>query len=202
MDLIGIYFAQNDQKSEILTQMIWYIDISVNCIIWNRDFSSKGHIPDTPRATSKNSELWIIFWSSPRFLAILGLSQFAGVSTLSFGQWSLVNVTCWDRPGHQKWPTMTTDLVPAVQTEERKWFLSKSPVFPQKHLENLLKGRYLIGKGPCNKTKIAKPSKVDPKNVSSQKSPQNFELLEQVPESPHQTGSFGQNQYIGTLILS
>ena len=91
MDLIGIYFAQNDQKSEILTQMIWYIDISVNFIIWNRDFSSKGHIPDTPRATSKSSpppeiffstsELWIIFRSSPRVLDILGFCQFAGVST-------------------------------------------------------------------------------------------------------------------------
>ena len=31
---------------------------------------------------------------------------------------------------------------------------------------------------------------------------QDFELLKQVPESSHQTGYFGRNQYIGTLTLS
>ena len=31
---------------------------------------------------------------------------------------------------------------------------------------------------------------------------QDFELLKQVPESSHQTSSFGRNQHIGTLILS
>ena len=34
------------------------------------------------------------------------------------------------------------------------------------------------------------------------KIPQDFELLKQVLESSHQTSYFGQNQYIGTLILS
>ena len=34
------------------------------------------------------------------------------------------------------------------------------------------------------------------------KIPHFFELLKQVPESSHQTSSFGRNQHIGTLILS
>ena len=40
------------------------------------------------------------------------------------------------------------------------------------------------------------------KSIFFSKRAQNFELLKQVPESPHQTGYFGRNQYIGTLILS
>ena len=40
------------------------------------------------------------------------------------------------------------------------------------------------------------------KKVFSQKKPQDFELLKQVPESSHQTSYFGWNQYVGTLILS
>ena len=42
----------------------------------------------------------------------------------------------------------------------------------------------LVKKYPRNKTKI----------------PQDFELLIKVPESSHQNGSFGRNQYIGTLF--
>ena len=34
------------------------------------------------------------------------------------------------------------------------------------------------------------------------KTPQDFQLLKQVPESSHQTSHFGPRQYIGTLILS
>ena len=41
-----------------------------------------------------------------------------------------------------------------------------------------------------------------PKNTFFLKRAQDFELLKQVPESSHQTGYFGRNQYIGTLILS
>ena len=44
--------------------------------------------------------------------------------------------------------------------------------------------------------------KMDPKRRFFSKIPQDFELLKQVLESSHQTSYFGQNQYIGTLILS
>ena len=44
--------------------------------------------------------------------------------------------------------------------------------------------------------KIAKPRKMDPKNVFFSKRAQNFELLKQIPESLHQTVFFGPNQYI------
>ena len=40
------------------------------------------------------------------------------------------------------------------------------------------------------------------KKVFSQKKPQDFELLKQVPESSHFSEFFGRNQYIGNLILS
>ena len=57
-------------------------------------------------------------------------------------------------------------------------------------------------KWPHNKTKAQKPQKWALKTFFSKKIPQDFELLKQVPESSHQTGYFGRNQYIGTLILS
>ena len=41
-----------------------------------------------------------------------------------------------------------------------------------------------------------KTPKIGPKTRFFSKSPQDFELLKQVPESPHQNG------YFGTLILS
>ena len=41
-----------------------------------------------------------------------------------------------------------------------------------------------------------------PKNTFFLKRAQDFELLKQVPQSSHQTGHLGWNQYIGTLILS
>ena len=48
-----------------------------------------------------------------------------------------------------------------------------------------------------------KKPKMDPKKrFFSQKSPQDFELLKQVPQTSHQSGHLGWNQYIGTLILS
>ena len=34
------------------------------------------------------SELWVIFWGSPLFLAVLGLCGIIGISTLNFGPFS------------------------------------------------------------------------------------------------------------------
>ena len=50
--------------------------------------------------------------------------------------------------------------------------------------------------------KSRKTPKIGPKTLFFSKVPDDFELLNQVPESSHQTGYFGRNQYIGTLILS
>ena len=47
-----------------------------------------------------------------------------------------------------------------------------------------------------------KKTKMDPKKRFFSKIPQDFELLKQVRESSHQTGSFLVSQHIGTLILS
>ena len=47
-----------------------------------------------------------------------------------------------------------------------------------------------------------KKPKMDPKKRFFSKIPQDFQLLKQVPQSSHQTGHVGWNQYIGTLILS
>ena len=44
-------------------------------------------IRTTPRKNSV-SELWVILWGSPRFLAISGFCHFAIISTLNFGPWS------------------------------------------------------------------------------------------------------------------
>ena len=46
------------------------------------------------------------------------------------------------------------------------------------------------------------PQKSALKHMFFSKSPQDFELLKQVPESSYQTGYFGRTQYIGTFILS
>ena len=57
--------------------------------------------------------------------------------------------------------------------------------------------------GPKMPTLQEKNPKMDPKKrFFYSKIPQDFELLKQVPESSHQTGSFGVFQHIGTLILS
>ena len=55
----------------------------------------------------------------------------------------------------------------------------------------------LCVKWPRNKT-----PKINLKTRIFSKIPQDFELLKQVPESSRQTGYFGWNQYIGTIILS
>ena len=49
---------------------------------------------------------------------------------------------------------------------------------------------------------LQKKTKMDPKKHFFSKIPQDFELLKQVPESLHQTGYFGRDQYIGALFFS
>ena len=75
------------------------------------------------------SELGVIFWGSPLFLAVFGHSHFRGATTLNFGPISTklggtVRVI-------KKWPRRTTDPVRAGITEKRaflrsaeKWFLA------------------------------------------------------------------------------
>ena len=46
------------------------------------------------------------------------------------------------------------------------------------------------------------PEKNRPYNPLFSKRAQDIEFLRHVPESSHQTGSFGVSQHIGTLILS
>ena len=96
---------------------------SIFCL--ESEFLSTGHITSIPGATTipfgppekiSVSELWVIFRGSSRFLAILGQSPIASISTLNFGQWSM---KLGGTPQAKEWPTMTTDLVPAVITEKR-----------------------------------------------------------------------------------
>ena len=94
---------------------------------------------------SSVSELWVIFWGSPRTLAISGLSQFVSISTLNIGPWS--TKLCGTVGVIKKWPRMTTDLVRAGITEKRpvlrlakKWFLAQITFFfLQKNTRHLLK---------------------------------------------------------------
>ena len=60
----------------------------------------------------------------------------------------------------------------------------------------------LVQKWPRKMTKVGWTPKSALKHFFSSKIPQDFELLEQVPESSRQTSNFGRNQYIGTYILS
>ena len=95
-----------------------------------------------PEKTSV-SEVWVVFRGSPQFLAILGQSPIASISNLNFGPWSMqlggtVQAT-------KKWPTMTTDLVPAGIAEKRpflryaeKRFFGQKSVFPPKNTRTLL----------------------------------------------------------------
>ena len=75
------------------------------------------------------SELGVIFWGSPLFLAVLGLCQFISMSTLDFEPFSMkLGGTV---RAIKKWPRRTTDPVRAGITEKRaflrsaeKWFLA------------------------------------------------------------------------------
>jgi len=110
-------------------------------------FLSTGHITSLPGATNfpfrtprKNSvsELWVIFWGSPRFLAILGHSHFAIISTLNFGPWSTkLGGTVWaiikmtpndNRPGPGRNYRETATFI-----FRRKRFLAKNPFFSHKN---------------------------------------------------------------------
>ena len=51
-------------------------------------------------------------------------------------------------------------------------------------------------------SKVQNPGGFLRQNIFFSKIPQDFELLKQVPQTSHQTGHLGWNQYIGTLILS
>ena len=54
-------------------------------------------IGTTPKKNSV-SELGVIFWGSPLFLAVLGLCHFRGISTLNFGPFSTkLGGTVWAR---------------------------------------------------------------------------------------------------------
>ena len=95
-------------------------------------------IRTTPKKNSV-SKLWVIFWGSPRFLAISGHSHFIYIiSTLNFGP-SSTKLGQTVR-AIKKWPTMTTDLVPARITEKRPFlrsaekcsFFGQKCVFPKK----------------------------------------------------------------------
>ena len=89
--------------------------------------------------TTENSvsELGVIFRGSPLFLAVLGHSNFRGISTLNFGPFSTKlggNVRAI-----KKIPRMTTDPVRARITEKRpflrsaqKFFLAKNAFHPKK----------------------------------------------------------------------
>ena len=68
-----------------------YLVPKVNFLYSDRDFSqwsyTRGYnfpIGTTPKRISV-SELKVIFWGSPLFLAVLGIPQFIGVPTLNFG---------------------------------------------------------------------------------------------------------------------
>ena len=95
------------------------------------DHYTRGYnfpIGTTPKKFSV-SELGVIFWGSPLFLAIFGHSHFRGATTLNFGPIStklggIVRTI-------KKIPRRTTDPVRAGITEKRaflrsaeKWFLA------------------------------------------------------------------------------
>ena len=94
------------------------------------DHYTRGYnfpIGTTPKKFSV-SELGVIFWGSPLFLAVLGLCHDRGIGTLNFGPISTkLGGTV---RAIKKWPRRTTDPVRAGITEKRaflrsaeKWFL-------------------------------------------------------------------------------
>ena len=96
------------------------------------------------------SEVWVIFRGSPRFLAISGQCPIASISTLNLLLWltklgGTANAT-------KKWPTLTTDLVPAGITDKRpflhfaeKRFFGRKSVFSQKkNTQNPLRRYFFV----------------------------------------------------------
>ena len=77
---------------------IWIFGAKSQFFVLEPRFLSTGHITSTPQGnnfliqtTPKKisvSELCVIFWDSPRFLAISGLCHFVIISNLNFGSWS------------------------------------------------------------------------------------------------------------------
>ena len=85
------------RKCAILTQKFGYLGPKVNTLCGNRDFCQQGISPVCPRLKlsksdhpTKNSvsELGVIFWGSPLFLAVSGLCHCLRRSTLNFGPFS------------------------------------------------------------------------------------------------------------------
>merc|ERR1712004_772872 len=82
------------------------------------------------------SELGVIFWGSPLFLAVFGHSHVRGATTLNFGPIST-------KLGGIVRARRTTDPVRAGITEKRaflrsaeKWFWAQKWVLPQKIIQN------------------------------------------------------------------
>ena len=85
------------------------------------------------------SELWVIFWGSPQFLAISGHSHFAIISTLNFGPSS----TWWDCRDHQKndpqwqrtwsWPELRNNG--RFYVRPKSVFLARNAFYPIKSPE-------------------------------------------------------------------
>ena len=76
---------------------IWIFGAKSHFLYGNRYFCQQGISPVCPglqlsylEHPQKNSvsELWVIFWCSPLFLAVSGLCHFTIISTLNFGPFS------------------------------------------------------------------------------------------------------------------
>ena len=127
------------------------ITIFVNKVYHKYTRSYTFPIWTTPKKISV-SELGVIFWGSPLFLAVLGHSHFRGISTLNFGPFSTkLGGTV---RAIKKWPRMTMDPIRAGISEKRP-FLHSAEVFfwskrrfiqKKKHLKFFKRLIFIFGK--------------------------------------------------------
>ena len=90
-------------------------------------------IGTTPKKFSV-SELGVIFWGSPLFLAVSGHSPITIISTLNF--LTIFNDTLWDRPGHKKMTYNDNGIGPGWNYRETTIFTfgRKVVIWPKMHL--------------------------------------------------------------------
>ena len=113
------------QKSAILTPKVWYLRPKGNFLFWNTIFREKGISP-------------IHAWGYPEKNSVSEV----GVIFQGLGQRNLVGPS----GPPKKWPTLTTDLVPAEFTEKQAFFVlpksrkwAKHPFSPPKNHLNSAK---------------------------------------------------------------
>ena len=145
------------QKCAILTRKFGHLGKKVIFLFWNRNFCQQGISPvypglqlshsDHPKKNSV-SELGVIFWGSPLFLAVLGLCRIIGISTLNFGPFSTkLGETVWAGLDNRIYLMDIMVDNAEIWWKVSQWWVTYSPSVPN-HLARVFNRPPPRGKSP------------------------------------------------------